>query len=86
MLNMSRRAPGARLANRFERKLHTRAKHSTLGLCLERWFPILGKRGEGLACTDGFAGPGRHPAGGAHIPKAGRRAWSGPNRPIRKAP
>lgn len=51
------------MVNKFEGALHTKAKHDILRLYLEHWFPILNKRGEGLAYIDGFAGPGRYPAG-----------------------
>lgn len=62
---------------KFEGALHTKAKHEILRLYLEYWFPILNRRGEGLAYIDGFAGPGRYPAGEDGSPIIALKAANG---------
>lgn len=54
---------GDRLATRWPRWPHTKAKHDLLVKYLQAWFPIMGRTVRKAIVLDAFAGPGRYDHG-----------------------
>jgi three-Cys-motif partner protein len=54
---------GDKLATRWPRWPHTKAKHDLLVRYLQAWFPILGRTAGRAIVLDAFAGPGRYDHG-----------------------